>query len=92
MVEHPPATAGDTGDPGSIPGSGSSPGGGNGNPLFLPGHSHRKGTLAGYSLWGHKEQVTHTPPNTGHLKVGSSIDQRNYNETKTNKLEMNLAT
>ena len=33
MVENPPASAGDTRDPGLIPGSGRSPGVGNGNPL-----------------------------------------------------------
>ena len=33
VVKNPPASAGDTGDTGSIPGSGRSPGGGNGNPL-----------------------------------------------------------
>ena len=33
MVKNPPASAGDAGDVGSIPGSGRSPGGGNGNPL-----------------------------------------------------------
>ena len=33
MVKDPPAKAGDTGEMGSIPGSGKSPGGGNGNPL-----------------------------------------------------------
>ena len=33
MVKNPPANAGDTGDVGSIPGSGRSPGVGNGNPL-----------------------------------------------------------
>ena len=32
-LEHPPANGGDTRDVGSIPGSGRSPGGGNGNPL-----------------------------------------------------------
>ena len=32
-VKNPPASAGDAGDPGSIPGSGRSPGGGNDNPL-----------------------------------------------------------
>ena len=32
----PPANAGDAGDTGSIPGSGRSPGGGNGNPLQYP--------------------------------------------------------
>ena len=33
VVKSPPANAGDTGDVGSIPGSGRSPGGGHGNPL-----------------------------------------------------------
>ena len=33
MVKNPPANAGDTGDVGSIPGLGRSPGGGHGNPL-----------------------------------------------------------
>ena len=55
------------GDPGSIPGSGGSPGEGNGNPLqyseatqqqqqqqpvLLPGKSHGRRSLAGYSPWG----------------------------------------
>ena len=36
-----------------IPGSGRSPGGGNGNPLtFLPGEFHGQRSLAGYSPWG----------------------------------------
>ena len=33
VVKNPPARAGGAGDKGSIPGSGRSPGGGNGNPL-----------------------------------------------------------
>ena len=33
VVKNPPASAGDTGDTGLIPGSGRSPGRGNGNPL-----------------------------------------------------------
>ena len=33
MVKNLPTSAGDTGDVGSIPGLGRSPGGGNGNPL-----------------------------------------------------------
>ena len=45
MVKNPPANAGDTRDMGLIPGSGRSPGGGNGNqlPLFLPGNSMDRG-------------------------------------------------
>ena len=33
VVKNPPASVGNTGDASSIPGSGRSPGGGNGNPL-----------------------------------------------------------
>ena len=42
MVKNPPANAGDTRDVGSIPGSGRSPGVGNGNcaPVFVPEKSH----------------------------------------------------
>ena len=50
--------AGDPGDPGSIPGSGRSPGEGNGNPLtpvFLPGGSPGQRSLVGSSPGGHKE-------------------------------------
>ena len=50
-----------TGDPGSIPGSGRSPGEGNGwlpTPVFLPGEFHGQRSLAGYSPWGHKESDT----------------------------------
>ena len=45
------------GDMSSIPGSGRSPGEGNGNPfqLFLPGESHGQRSLVGYSPRGHKE-------------------------------------
>ena len=46
--------AGDTAAAGWFPGSGRSPGGGNGNPLlvFLPGRSHGQRSVAGYSLKG----------------------------------------
>ena len=49
--------AGDTRDPGSIPGSGRSPGGGNGNPLQYSclDNSHGQRSLAGYSPQRHKE-------------------------------------
>ena len=57
VVKNPPANAGDTGDSGSIPGLGRSPGGGNGNSLQYSclEKSHGQRNLAGYSLWGHKE-------------------------------------
>ena len=48
-------SAGNSGDAGSIPREGSSPGVGNGNPVFLPGKFHGQRILAGYSPWGHKE-------------------------------------
>ena len=59
--------ASNAGDLGSIPGSGRSPGEGNGNPLipwrrkwqptpvFLPGESHGRRSLVGYSPWDCKE-------------------------------------
>ena len=45
------------GDPGSIPGLGSSPGGGQGNPLQYSclENPHGQRSLAGYSPWGPKE-------------------------------------
>ena len=48
------------GDPGLIPGSGRSPGEGNGNPLqvFLPRELHGQRSLVGYSLWDSKESDT----------------------------------
>ena len=44
--------AGDTGDVSSIPGTGRSPGGGNGSPAFLPGESHGQRNLMGYKVHG----------------------------------------
>ena len=56
------ASASDAGDPGLIPGSGRSPGEGHGNPtpVFLPGESHRRRSLAGYIYgpWGRRESDT----------------------------------
>ena len=48
------------GDLGLIPGSGRSPGVGNGNPLqyFLPGKFHGQRSLVGYNPWGLKELDT----------------------------------
>ena len=40
------------GDEGLIPGTGRSPGGGNGNPLKYSCHGQR--TLVGYSPWGYR--------------------------------------
>ena len=53
MVKNLPAN---TGDVGSVPGSGRSPGEGNGNPLQCsPGESRGQRSLAGHNLWGCKE-------------------------------------
>ena len=53
MVKNLPAN---TGDVGSVPGSGRAPGEGNGNPLQCsPGESHGQRSLSGYNLWGRKE-------------------------------------
>ena len=52
MVKNLPANAGDTGDSGSIPGSGGSPGEGHSmqpTPVFLPGESHGQRSMAGNS-------------------------------------------
>ena len=55
VVKNPPVNAGDKGDMGLIPGSGRSPGEGNGNTIvFLPGKPHGQRRLAGYSPRGHK--------------------------------------
>ena len=53
-------TACNVGDPGSAPGSGRSPGEGNGKktestPVLLSGKSHGLRTFVGYSPWGSKE-------------------------------------
>ena len=57
MVKDPLANAVDLG---WIPGSGRSPGGGNGNPLQYSclKNPHRQRSLAGYSPWGRKESET----------------------------------
>ena len=46
------------GDLGSIPGLGRSPGEGDGNLVFLPGESHERRSLVGYSPRGRKESDT----------------------------------
>ena len=63
-VKNPPASAG---DPGSIPGSGRSPGEGNGNPLqhsCLGNPSRGQRSLAGYRPSGCKESDTTEQLNT----------------------------
>ena len=66
VVKYLPANAGEVRDTSSIPWSRRSPGGGNGNPLQYSclKESHGQKSLAGCSLWGHKEsdmtEHTHT--------------------------------
>ena len=55
--KNPPANAGDTGDSGSIPGSGRSPGVRAARTVFLPGKSHVQ-SLVHYRTWGDKESDT----------------------------------
>ena len=70
IVKNPPAHAGDAG---LIPGSGRSPEKGNGQPtpVFLPGESHARRSLAGYSPWGRKESDTteHALAHTGIINL-----------------------
>jgi len=55
-VKNPAANAGDLlRDASLILGSGRSPGGGNGNSVFLPGKFRGQRSLKGYNPWGHKE-------------------------------------
>ena len=60
MVKNPSVNAGDARDTGSIPGSGRSPGGGNGTPLQSSslGESREQRSLVGYSPCSHKEPDT----------------------------------
>ena len=59
VVKNLPANAGDSGDAGSTPGSGRSPGRGHGDPLQYSWNgvpeSHGQKSLADYSPWGCKE-------------------------------------
>ena len=59
VIRNPPANARDIRDSGSIPGSGRSPGEGNGNPLqySCPVNPIER-SLVGYSPWGCKESDT----------------------------------
>ena len=56
------------GDPGSVPGSGRSPGEGYGNmPVLLPGKFHGRRTLVGDSPWGCIESDTTELPSWEYL-------------------------
>ena len=69
VVKNPPVSAGDSGDAGSIPGSGRSPEEGSGNP---PQHScleksHGRRILVGYGQWG-RPRVGHDLLNNNTIK------------------------
>ena len=71
MVKNPPAKAGDTGDAGSIPGLGRSPGGENGNPLqysYLENPMNRgtwQATVHGFTKsWTQQTSHTHSSYHT----------------------------
>ena len=64
------------GDLGSIPGSGRSPGGGNGwrrkwqsPPIIFPGKFHEQKSLTDYSPWGHREWDTTEQPRAPHTQT-----------------------
>ena len=72
LAKNPPANVGDARDMGLIPGSGISPGIGNGNPkVYLPGKSLGQRSLAGYRPWGCKnlDMTEHTHTHTLSLSV-----------------------
>ena len=70
MVKDPPASAGDSGDLGSIPGSERFPWMRNWllTPVFLLGKSCRQRSLAGYCPWGCKESDTTEQLSTAQYK------------------------
>ena len=68
LLRNSPADAGDTG---SVPGLGRFLGGGNGNPVLLPGKSNRQGNLAGYNPWSHRESDTTSMNSTGLPGLGN---------------------
>ena len=84
MGKNPPANTGDARDPGSIPGSGRSPGGGHGNPLqySCPRESHGQRSLAGYSPWNHKESDMTEQAHT-HTQAHNLGNKQNYDVTDT---------
>ena len=73
VVKNPPAKAGDTRDVGSIPGSGRSPGEGNGNPLQCSclENSMDRGAWQPIVNEGHKESdmTEHSTAQMGRLKT-----------------------
>ena len=69
MVKNSSANAGDTGDVGLIPGSGRSPGEGNGSPLQYSGKFCGQRSLVGYSPWSCRESDS-----TEQLSIAQNLD------------------
>ena len=74
MVKSRPANAEDIGDSSSVPGSGGSPGGGNGSPLqdSCLENPHGQRSLAVYSPWSRKELDMTKQQNTFTYQVRSA--------------------
>ena len=64
VVQILPANAGDAGDAGLIPGKISWRRTWQPTPVFLPGESYGQRSLAGYSSWGHKSDMTEATEHT----------------------------
>ena len=93
MVKNLPASAGDAGDLGSIPGSGRSPGGGKGNPVqyFLPGESHGQRSLAGHTPWGRKElDTTERPTLSPHFQAPGLRNVKSEGKQLTRRMMLRL--
>ena len=73
MVKNSPASAGDVGDVGSIPGSGRSPRGGHGNPLQFSEEAGRLYIVHGVtkSWTQQKQQHKHQIQNTYYLSINT---------------------
>ena len=69
VIKNLPANAGGSGDLGSVPRLGRSPGGGNGNPLQYSclGESHEQRNLEGYRGQKESDTTEYTPFNGTHL-------------------------
>ena len=89
LVKNRPAGAGVTGDAGSIPGLGRSPGEGNGKPLqyFLPGKSHGQKSLGGYSPQSVKESDI-----TEQARARTVLSSRPHTERGTQFLDVLVVT
>ena len=68
MVKNPPASTGDAGDVGLIPGSERSPGGGNGNPLQLWSMGRKELDTAAMGCSGSKWDFSSLPETEARLR------------------------